>query len=463
MNKYLEVKDAMIVQAMDEVAARTFCSIAFSYSDDKLHIAIPINMPQNVRLELENFLSKDSLYFQLYEYPKGDIEKAINTYYSIMLRDDETQSKISKLSGEDKIDELWTFILSKGLELNASDIHIEFMDRYLIIKFRIAGSLKSFCLLKEEVGESLVRIIKLHSKLDISRVFGRKEGRMFYNYKDYTIDLRITVVRTLEREKVHIRLLNSKNVPRKLFELEIEKEAYENIKSSLNLLSGFILVCGPTGSGKSTTLRCIMSELDNGEKHIVSLEDPIEYTVPNITQIQINEEQGFGFNDGLKSLLRIDPDIIYIGELRDKKSAEMATSAAITGHLVLSTLHTKSALSAIDRLRDLGINQYSIASSLSLIINQRLVRILCKHCKERDPWNEKYYIRIGCDKCNYTGIYKRKPLLEVIKVDNIVKRHILEMDISNVNIPYLSIADQVRYLMESGSITYEEGVSLLYE
>lgn len=463
MDRILEIKDASIVQAIEEITARAFSSIAFLYANERVHIAIPINMPESVKNDLEKILSNENFVYELHEYPKEDIEKAINTYYSIMLRDEEIQSKISVFCREDKVDELWNFILNKALDFNASDIHINFIYKYLVIKLRISGGLKSFCLLESEIGEALIRIIKLHSKLDISRVLGTKEGRMLYSYKGDSIDLRISIVRTLEKEKVHIRLLSSINVPRKLFQLGLRKEDEAKIKKAANLSSGFILVCGPTGSGKSTSLRCIMSEIDNGEKHIVSLEDPIEYTIPSITQIQINEEQGFGFGDALKSLLRIDPDVIYLGELRDRKSAEIATSAAITGHLVLSTLHTKTALSAIDRLKDLGVNNYSIASSISLILNQRLVRILCDECKEKDSWKKDTYIRIGCEKCNYTGISYRKPLLEVIYVNDDIRESILNNSVLDIKSTYVSISDQVKVLLEEGKITYEEGASLIYE
>ncbi len=309
-----------------------------------------------------------------------DIERLINTYYTIELKNKEIYKRIRTYLAEGKIEDLFNYILQCAGEFNASDIHILKEDEYCFIRFRINGKIKTFSIIEDRYGEVLGRVIKVKGNSDISKTREALDTRMTVMVGGEGIDIRVAIVCTASGEKISLRLLNSKNVPQTLEELGIDVKDVKIIRRALGKSSGTILVTGPTGSGKSTTLRCFINEVNDGTKHIITVEDPVEYKIAGVTQMQVDEKNGNGFSSAVKSILRQDPDIIYIGEIRDEISAGVATKASITGHMVFSSLHTKTANDTINRLENLGIDKNLIHSSLLLIINQRLIAEQCSEC-----------------------------------------------------------------------------------
>ncbi|MGL5051290.1 MAG: GspE/PulE family protein, partial [Fusobacteriaceae bacterium] len=272
-------------------------------------------------------------------------------------------------------------ILLDAIEKDATDIHIEVYEENMRIRYRIDGRLIEIKRLDKNSSSAIVSRIKIMSNLDISEKRVPQDGRMKIKIKDTYVDFRIAIIPTINGEKVGIRILKSGIENLKLEKLSFSEKNKKILERNLESLSGLILVTGPTGSGKSTTLYTILNHLNHGDKNISTVEDPVEYNLYGINQVQARSDIGLSFSVVLKQLLRQDPDILMVGEIRDKETVEIGIKAALTGHLVLSTLHTKNALSSIMRLENLGIESYLISAALKVVISQRLVRRLCESCK----------------------------------------------------------------------------------
>ena len=324
----------------------------------------------------------------------------------------------------------------QAVKKRASDIHIETHENFGIVRFRIDGVLFTQAKLPKNVVALVINRIKVISNLDISEKRIPQDGRTQIKISNKTIDIRVSIIPTYFGEKVVLRLLmESEDIPT-LNELGFNKIVTDGFKEMLEHSYGMILVTGPTGSGKSTTLHAFLQTIASPEKNIITVEDPVEYKADNINQIQVNTKVGLTFANALRSILRQDPDIIMVGEIRDKETATIAIQAALTGHLMLSTLHTNNAPSTITRLMDMGIEPFLIASSLIGILSQRLVRVLCD-CKIEDNnidelqkvikkeklnYNiQKVYKENGCSKCNFTGFIKRKAIGELFIMNDEVK------------------------------------------
>ena len=322
-------------------------------------------------------------------------------------------------------------IFFQAIKKGASDIHIETHENNGVIRFRIDGVLLTQAKLQKKVIELIINRIKVISNLDISEKRKPQDGRTQIKIANKTTDIRVSILPTYFGEKAVLRILmESENIP-SLKALGFNSEITEGFKELLEHSYGMILVTGPTGSGKSTTLHSFLQTIATPEKNIITVEDPVEYKADNINQVQVNTKVGLTFASALKSILRQDPDIIMIGEIRDKETATMAIQASLTGHLVLSTLHTNNAAVTITRLNDIGIDRFLIASSVIGILSQRLVRILCD-CKEEDESDEfekiinkkidtKIYKAKGCSKCNFTGYIKRKAVGELFLMNDEIK------------------------------------------
>ena len=298
-----------------------------------------------------------------------------------------------------------------------------------------------------------------------------RDGKIIFNYdaENIQVDIRVSVVPVVDNEKIHLRLLNQNSVPFEIDELEMRVEDQVKLNSFLKRDSGFLLITGPTSSGKSTTMRCCLNTIHDGEKHIISLEDPVEYAIEGITQVQVCKESEYGFLEALRAMLRQDPDVLAIGEIRDFETCNTAIQSSLTGHFVISTLHTKSAQSAIDRMVSIGINSQVLSMSLGLVVNQRLVRILCPACKEQEEYfgndieelslhlGDNIYARRGCERCQYTGYDRQRPIFQVIFVDDEMKNEILQSGHLKSR-KDLSIFKQVKQLFWNGDMSLEDAI-----
>ena len=358
-----------------------------------------------------------------------DLKEILNSSVDIL---EENSAPIIKLVNS---------LFFQAIKKNASDIHIETHENFGVIRFRIDGVLITQSTLPKNVISLVINRIKVISNLDISETRIPQDGRTQVKITNKTTDIRVSIIPTYFGEKVVMRILmESESIP-SLKKLGFNKIITDGFKEMLQHSYGIILVTGPTGSGKSTTLHAFLQTIASPEKNIITIEDPVEYKADNINQIQVNPKVGLTFSKGLRSILRQDPDVIMVGEIRDKETAQIAIQAALTGHLVLSTLHTNNAASTITRLMDIGIEEFLIASSLIGILSQRLIRILCD-CKVEDkegvkelnkilhkhPYLNKYSNKIdnlykenGCEKCNFTGFKSRQAVGELFIMNDDIK------------------------------------------
>ena len=328
-------------------------------------------------------------------------------------------------------------ILLEAIKFSASDIHIEALTDKIRIRYRINGILKEVAEIDKSFLSSIVSKLKILSSLDIVEKRKPQDGRFSLKYKGREIDFRTSIMPTMNGEKIVIRILDKFNYNFTLEDLYLSEENKRIFYKAINQNNGIILVNGPTGSGKSSTLYSILKYKNREEVNISTVEDPIEYQIEGINQVQCRNEIGLGFATILRALLRQDPDILMVGEIRDRETAEIVVKASLTGHLVFSTLHSNDSLGCINRLVNLGIDSYLLSLVLQMVVSQRLVRKLCPHCKKEDLdykeklkslnlseekyKNVKFYTSAGCEKCMGTGYIGRLPIFEIIYFDDILK------------------------------------------
>ncbi|MBS0287049.1 MAG: type II secretion system ATPase GspE [Proteobacteria bacterium] len=330
-------------------------------------------------------------------------------------------------------------LLGEAINMNASDIHFEVFKNEFSVRFRIDGVLHEIFKPSKNLSGLIVSRIKVMAKLDIAEKKIPQDGRISLKIAGRMIDVRVSVLPSNHGERVVLRILDQKNAKLDLDDL-VPRDAIKNkIKRLIDNSHGIILVTGPTGSGKTTTLYGAINHLNEVERNIITVEDPIEYDLPGIGQTQVNPKVGMTFAKGLRAILRQDPDVIMVGEIRDKETADIAIEASLTGHLVLSTLHTNSALGAITRLQDMGVQSFLLSSSLLGVIAQRLIRKVCPHCKQPYTPSEKeqelyplfkgnhtLYHAKGCKACKNVGYIGRIAIYEIIEIDERLKEMIHE-------------------------------------
>jgi len=329
--------------------------------------------------------------------------------------------------------------IQQAVDMKASDIHIEpYMD-YIRVRFRIDGDLQDIMKLSKNILSALVTRIKIIGKMNIAEKRVPQDGRVEFNLNNKEIDIRISTIPTIHGEKIVLRLLDREHFLLTKDQLGFTQKNLERFDKLLKQPYGMILITGPTGSGKTTTLYAILNELNRVEKNIITIEDPVEYKMEGINQIQINPKAGLTFASGIRSILRQDPDIIMVGEIRDAETAHIAVRAAITGHLVLSTLHTNDSPSSVMRLVDMGVEPYLVASAVIGVVSQRLVKKLCNNCKEAyeasyaeklllgKNYDEKVilYRPKGCNRCN-NGYLGRRAVHEIMLINEDMRRLITE-------------------------------------
>jgi general secretion pathway protein E len=330
------------------------------------------------------------------------------------------------LSDEAPVIRLLNSILSEAVKERVSDVHIEPYERDLLVRFRIDGILYEKLSPPKIIQDALVSRIKIMAGLNIAEKRLPQDGRIRVLVAGRDVDIRVSIIPTYYGERAVLRLLDKKKGILSLADIGLGEHGVRTLERMLNRTSGIILVTGPTGSGKSTTLYAALNRVNSSEKNIITIEDPIEYQIKGIGQIQVNPKIDLTFAGGLRSILRQDPDIIMVGEIRDAETAEIAIQASLTGHLVLSTLHTNDAATAVTRLVDMGIEPFMIASSLSAVVAQRLVRVICPHCREEYRPVQQYagvtlpdrlYRGKGCDACFGLGTLGRTAIYEIMPID----------------------------------------------
>ena len=455
------LNDPSNLSYVDEVAGHagfTSFSVALATRDQILTV---INMlfdqeGDNVQKLVDDMEDDDSLVIE-------DIEQTAD------LLDDTSDAPVIRLVNQ---------MISQSVKAGASDIHIEPFQDELIVRYRIDGILYPLMTPPKAFQSSLISRVKVMAKMNIAEKRLPQDGRAQVRLGNQEIDLRISTVPTNFGERLVIRLLNKSGYFMKISEFGLSSENEQHLHEIFHQNHGIVLVTGPTGSGKTTTLYAGLSEINTTDRSIITVEDPVEYNLKRVGQIQVNQKTGLTFARGLRSIVRQDPDVILIGEIRDIETAEIAIQSALTGHLVFSTLHTNDAPGAVTRLVDLGVEPYLITSSVNHVIAQRLVRVLCRHCREEfvlseadlsafDSTNglapgQKVFRPKGCSHCFNTGYSGRQAIMEILPLDEELKTMILATSDAN-KIKDLAVKKGMKTLRADGLNKVAKGITSLRE
>jgi type IV pilus assembly protein PilB len=386
--------------------------------------------------------------------------------------------QLAASSQETPIVRLVNFLISDAVRRGASDIHVEPYEKNLRIRFRIDGVLQEIMSPPLRLKSAISSRVKIMSKLNIAERRIPQDGRINVRVREKKIDLRISIIPTLFGEKIVMRILDQSSLTRDLTQLGFEEEGLEQFLRAIRNPYGIVLVTGPTGSGKTTTLYSALTQLNSPEKHIMTVEDPIEYNMRGINQVQVNEDIGLSFASALRAFLRQAPNIVMVGEIRDSETAEIAIRAALTGHLVLSTIHTNDAPSTISRLMDMGIEPFLVASSVLLIQAQRLVRRICSGCREEIVVPEptlremgflpheisggQFFHGKGCATCERSGYKGRIGLYEVMPISPEIREMVLKK-MSTVAVRQQAVKEGMLTLRADGIQKLRRGVTTLEE
>ncbi len=402
----------------------------FALEDVKRQAGMPLRVvvcaPEDIAGVCEAFHEESA--------PEEVLDDLINdlTEVEVVQDQEDVAEDLEKMAGQSPVIKFVNYLISNAVREGASDIHIEPKEKHTRIRYRIDGVLFEAMQAPQKMHPAIISRIKIMANLDISERRLPQDGKVAAMVGGRAIDLRISVLPTNFGEKTVIRILDSKSITRGLEHVGMEPDVCKHFREQIELPHGILLVTGPTGSGKSTTLYSALGEMDGDKLNISTVEDPIEYELGFCNQVQVNEKTGLTFAAALRSLLRQDPDIIMVGEIRDNETARIAVQAALTGHLVLSTLHTNDAATSVTRLVNIGIEPYLIAASLNAAVAQRLVRRICPKCKElyKIPENMKKYIErvggnpdeivhgAGCDACRKSGYVGRAGIFELLVIDD---------------------------------------------
>lgn len=433
--------------------------------------------------QLEPQALQDQLSTHYQSVKRGGME-AIQELDEVVDLDQLSQEAADLLEGQDDapIIRLLNGLFTEALNTQASDIHIESFEKSMSVRLRVDGVLKEIMQPGRHIAPLLISRIKVMAKLDIAEKRLPQDGRVSLKIAGRALDVRISTLPSIYGERVVMRLLDKQGSHLALSSLGMPDATEQQLKSLLAQPNGIILVTGPTGSGKTTTLYAGLSQLNNRQRNIMTVEDPIEYALDGVGQTQVNSKTDMTFARGLRAILRQDPDIVMIGEIRDSETAQIAVQASLTGHLVLSTLHTNSAISTLTRLSDIGIEPFLLASTLKGVLAQRLVRKLCEHCREATTLDaeqarlldgpqhtgDSVYTAIGCKQCNHTGYRGRQGLYELLTIDADIRRMIHdragEHQISNhLQGSLRTMTDEGRTLVLQGVTSADEILRIVRE
>ncbi len=476
--------DISAASTVDAETARKYTLIPISYDNGKLVVAMAD--PTNI-FALDDIRIMSGMEVEPVVSTKDDILSAINRYCHSGESLDLSEVPEVSTEGEEGDEEAAAddapivkyvnLLISEATEERASDIHIEPMENDVRIRYRIDGVLHEIRRSPKKLHPGVVARIKVMADMNIAEKRLPQDGRTAMDVRGRPIDLRVASLPTIHGEKIVLRILDKSSSLMSLEELGFTPQAMEVYRKSFVKPYGTILVTGPTGSGKTTTLYATLNVLNSIEKNIITVEDPVEYRLPLINQVQVHYKAGLTFAAALRSILRCDPDIVMIGEIRDPESAQIAIESALTGHLVLSTLHTNDAPSALTRLLEMGIEPFLIASAVDCVSAQRLARRLCERCKEPYEPDLNYlenigfplddgvgtlYRPVGCPACNNTGFKGRIGIFEVLGVSEQIERLVAK------NAPHVEIAEAAKAegmltLKEDGFIKVKQGITSLEE
>lgn len=476
-----------ILSLIPEQAALQYHSIPFALKDNNLYVGMEnpedieaiefIKRKTNLNV-IPSYITSSDFTKAVGQY-KRNIKELFKTILEENLKQTTSDSDAIKAAEEIPVIKILDTIIEYASAEGASDIHLNILEENLIIRFRVDGILKDITVLPKSIHPALVARVKIVSSLKIDEHRIPQDGRFKFQIYEAYISLRVSILPSFFGENIVMRLLTESSRPLSLEELGFSAEDLPKIRTNIDKPHGMMLVTGPTGSGKTTTLYSILNMLNTPKVNICTIEDPVEYSVNRINQTQINPQAGLTFASGLRSLLRHDPDVIMIGEIRDQETAEIAIHSALTGHLVLSTLHTNSAAGAIPRFLDMGAQGFLLASTLNLIIAQRLVRRICPTCIHRvEPNSEMlelihfhtqgqvqisdFFEGKGCNECDGSGYKGRVGIYEIIQVTPAIKalvtKNVSESDIMNTAIKEGSIT-----LMQDGLNKVSAGITTFAE
>ncbi|HPT86738.1 MAG TPA: type II secretion system ATPase GspE [Bacillota bacterium] len=485
-----------VVALVPETLARKYRIFPVERNGDRLVLGMVD--PTNI-LAIDDLRLSLKMEIQPVIVTEEDLNHTFNQYYGIKesVRDvfkdmdveiEETKSDepsmdaIESMVDDAPIVRLVNLIITQAVKERASDIHLEPTEKELVVRYRVDGRLRQMMTTPKNTQPAIISRIKIISGMNIAEKRIPQDGRIQMRVDGVPIDLRVSSVPTVFGEKIVMRILFKNNVLVKMDKLGFLPETLEKFRSVYRNPHGIILVTGPTGSGKTTTLSAVLNELNSPEENIMTVEDPVEYQIPGINQVQVNVKAGLTFASALRAFLRQDPDIIMVGEIRDKETAQIATQAALTGHLVLSTLHTNDAPSSITRLIDMDIEPFLVASTVIGVLAQRLVRAICEGCKEAyqiQP-NDVYYSIVrewlrelpeerlifykgkGCRQCNGTGYAKRVALHEVLVVDKDI-RYLIGKNVPSTELKEAAMKSGMITLFKDGLLKALEGKTTLEE
>lgn len=491
LNNYL--LNAHLSQYISENIARRHHAVPYEVDEEILKVAIQdptdleaienIEVNSGMKVEIaiatqSEIMSSINQIYSVLDSDRSDIFESLNYYNN----DDNSEPEIDQLRQmvEDApIVRLTNLIITQAVQKEASDIHIEPSKNALRIRYRVDGILHEELTVPKHSQAALISRLKIIADLDITKRRIPQDGRVQMNFMNMQIDMRVSTLPTLHGEKIVIRLLNRDDSLLDIKKLGFKIENQKKFNRLIKRPNGILLATGPTGSGKSTTLFAALNEINSPTKNIVTIEDPVEYQLEGINQVQANTKTGLTFAKTLRSILRQDPDIVMVGEIRDEETAEIAIRAALTGHLVLSTLHTNDAVSAITRLIDMGVPNYLVASTVIGIIAQRLIRKLCPNCKESyEPGlEEKKFLDSdvdklwrpsdnGCDRCT-NGYKGRAAIHEIIEINEKIEKMIAQGESEPAIKSYArkngmaSLLDDGKEKLKEGLTSYQEVVSVI--
>ncbi|MDD4607276.1 MAG: GspE/PulE family protein [Patescibacteria group bacterium] len=487
--------------------AETLKTICFLLENKELRLATVDSTNVAVQ-DLAQELSRQGYHVEIYLTSQHSFDKALQLYerlpkikevtvgVKISQNDFELyKNKIKKLSDvqaeiqDADISKIVTVIIAAAVQAEASDIHVEAEEKDIKLRYRIDGVLQDVAILDKELWKNLNSRIKLLAKLKINIIDQPQDGRFSIFLHDQKIDVRVSCLPTNFGESVVMRLLTGTATSVEFESLGLIGQAFEQLSQEIKRPNGMILTTGPTGSGKTTTLYAILKKIKNSQTKIITLENPIEYQLDGISQSNVDIDKGYGFADGLKSILRQDPDVIMVGEIRDYDTVDTAINAALTGHLVLSTLHTNSAAATIPRFLSMGAKPFLLAPSLNVIIAQRLVRRVCEKCKQEiqlseadlekikkilqsipeamrqgiDLENLKFYHGQGCESCQGIGYKGRIGIYEVLTMNEEIEKMVLNEKVSEYDILNIAQQNGMVTMVQDGLLKALQGVTSVEE
>lgn len=474
--------DPKALELVPKAIAEKYCM--FAYKLEETSLSILVNDPLDF-YGIEKIKQVAGRELKISLCKKKEIEETINYYYAELSakkaaskaarNNDVMKVDIEDTDSDEPIINLLQSVIVRGFNSNASDIHFEPSETETNLRMRIDGSLADFMVISKNIHNSLMARIKILSDLDIAKKRVPQDGHMKANVDGVPLNIRVSMIPTIYGEKAVLRLMYSNN---SRIDNEstfgMTKENFEIMQKCLKAPNGVIYFTGPTGSGKTTTLYMILKQLSEKNVNISTIEDPVEQSLARVNQMQVNQAAGLTFENGLRALLRQDPDIIMVGETRDNETAQISVRASLTGHLVFSTLHTNDAVSTIVRLEDMGIADYLIASSLSAVIAQRLVKKVCPDCAVEVEMTEaeerivgkklpKIKKACGCNRCNHTGYVGRRAIHEILQIDPKIRQMISENKSTVAIEEYAKNTLGMKALKESALELLSEGVTTMEE